>query len=92
MVQQERRGVQRRQTPGATGKPRDVPRRALRLGFQNRGRNRCSGAESDAGDLLHHLAEVGRVGRDEGGLGALGGARLPLGNLSGGLRPSSSGS
>ncbi|KAG2405486.1 uncharacterized protein HKW66_Vig0047410 [Vigna angularis] len=92
MVQQERRGVQCRQTTCAAGKPRQVPRRTLRLGFQNRGRNRRGSAESDAGDLLHHLAEVGWVRRDEGGLGALGGARLPLGDLAGGLRASASGS
>jgi len=92
MVQQKRRGVQRRQTTCAAGKPRQVPRRTLRLGFQNRGRNRRGSAESDAGDLLHHLAEVGRVRRDEGGLGALGGARLPLGDLACGLRASASGS
>lgn len=35
-------------------------------------------AELDAGHLLHHPAEVGRVRRDERGLGPVGRARLAL--------------
>jgi hypothetical protein len=38
-------------------------------------------SESHARHLLHHLAEVGRVRRDEGRLGPLQSARLPLRDL-----------
>ena len=41
-------------------------------------------AKSDSGDLLDHVAEVSRVGRDECGVVPLGGSGLPLGDLASG--------
>lgn len=79
VAEQESRGVERGEGAGA-GQPPPGP---LRLGLQDRRRLslRLRAPESDAGDLLHHLAEVGRVGRDERRVVPLRGPRLALGDL-----------